>query len=323
MEFPVCRPRRLRRTSVLRHLVKETGLTLNDLIYPLFIVPGEKQRRPIASLAGQFHLSPDEAALEAERLFAQGLSALLLFGLPAYKDPAGSSGAEPDGPVQAALRAIRKKVPEMILVTDVCLCEYTSHGHCGVLKNGQVDNDATLPLLAAQAVSHAEAGADVIAPSDMMDGRVAAIRGALDGGGFTEIPVMSYSVKYASAFYGPFREAADSTPQQGDRRGYQMDPANWREAFREVELDVAEGADFLMVKPAGPYLDVIRQIRDNFNLPLAAYQVSGEFAMIKSAAAAGLLDEQAAMLESLLSIKRAGADLVITYFAPQVLKWLR
>lgn len=323
MEFPQYRPRRLRRTPTLRRLVRETGLDPADLIYPLFIVPGEKQRLPISTLAGQFHLSPDEAANEAERLFAQGLSALLLFGLPAHKDALGSSGAAPDGPVQSALRAIKTRVPEMVLITDVCLCEYTSHGHCGALKNGQVDNDATLPLLAAQALSHVEAGADMVAPSDMMDGRVGAIRQVLDERGFSDLPIMSYSIKYASAFYGPFREAAGSTPQEGDRRGYQMDPANWREAFREAELDVAEGADFLMVKPAGPYLDIISRIRDSFNLPLVAYQVSGEFAMIKAAAAAGLLDEKGAALESLLGLKRAGADLIITYFAPQVLSWLK
>jgi porphobilinogen synthase len=304
-------------------MLRETLLTPADFMYPLFVVPGAGLRRPIASLAGQFHLSPDQAAEEAARVYELGVKSVLLFGLPAAKDAVGSSGAAPDGPVQTALRAIKKAVPEIAAATDVCLCEYTDHGHCGLIVDGQVDNDATLPHLARQALSHAEAGADIVAPSDMMDGRVGAIRAALDQKGFSHIPVMAYTVKYAGAFYGPFREAAGSAPGFGDRRAYQMDPARRREAFIELAQDAAEGADMVMVKPAGPYLDIIREIRDRCDLPLAAYQVSGEYAMITAAAAAGLLDEKAAALETLTSIKRAGADVIITYFAPRAAEWLR
>jgi porphobilinogen synthase len=303
-------------------MLKEIALTPSDFIYPLFVVPGSGVKKPIASLVGQYHLSPDLAAETAAEVFALGVPSVILFGLPAVKDPAGASGADPEGPVQQAVRAIKKVVPEMVVATDVCLCEYTDHGHCGLLLNDQVDNDATLPHLARQALSHARAGADLVAPSDMMDGRVAAIRDLLDQEGFSHLPIMSYSVKYASAFYGPFREAAGCAPRFGDRQSYQMDPARRREARLELELDLAEGADIVMVKPAGPYLDIIREIRDRCHLPLAAYQVSGEYAMLMAAVAAGLLDERGAGLESLLAIKRAGADLIITYLAPRAARWL-
>ena len=318
----VRRPRRLRRNPIWRQMLKEIALTPSDFIYPLFVVPGSGVKKPIAALAGQYHLSPDLAAETAAEVFALGVPSVILFGLPAVKDPAGSSGADPEGPVQQAVRAIKKAVPEMVVATDVCLCECTDHGHCGLLLNDQVDNDATLPHLARQALSHARAGADLVAPSDMMDGRVAAIRDLLDQEGFSHLPIMSYSVKYASAFYGPFREAAGCAPRFGDRQSYQMDPARRREARLELELDLAEGADIVMVKPAGPYLDIIREIRDRCHLPLAAYQVSGEYAMLMAAVAAGLLDERGAGLESLLAIKRAGADLIITYLAPRAARWL-
>ncbi|MDR3038799.1 MAG: porphobilinogen synthase, partial [Candidatus Adiutrix sp.] len=283
---------------------------------------GAGVRRPIEALAGQFHLSPDEAARTAAEIHALGVPAVILFGLPAAKDPLGASGADPDGPVQSAIRAIKGAVPDLLVITDVCLCEYTDHGHCGLIRDGRVDNDATLPHLAAQALSHARAGADLVAPSDMMDGRVAAIRDRLDGEGFEETAIMAYSVKYASAFYGPFREAAGSAPGFGDRKGYQMDPARRREAQLEIDLDLAEGSDIVMVKPAGLYLDILRETRDRLNQPLAAYQVSGEYAMLMAAAQAGLLDGRAAALESLTAIKRAGADLIITYLAPQAARWL-
>jgi porphobilinogen synthase len=273
-------------------------------------------------LAGQFHLSPDQAAVLAKSFSSRGGRALLLFGLPDYKDEVGSSGADPQGPVPLAIQAIKSAVPEMVVITDVCLCEYTSHGHCGLVEDQRVKNDPTLPRLAEQALAHVRAGADMVAPSDMMDGRVGAIRRALDEAGYEDKPIMAYSAKYASAFYGPFRDAADSAPSFGDRRGYQMDPANRLEARVEVDLDLAEGADIVMVKPAGPYLDIIREIRDRIDRPLAAYQVSGEMAMIKAAATAGLLDFQAVALESLLGIKRAGADLILTYLAPEALDWL-
>jgi porphobilinogen synthase len=292
-------------------------------MYPLFVVPGRGVRKPIAALAGQFHLSPDEAARAAAEARAAGVLSVLLFGLPAAKDPTGASGADPEGPVQQAVRAIKAAVPDMLVATDVCLCEYTDHGHCGLVRDGIVDNDATLPHLARQALSHARAGADLVAPSDMMDGRVAAIRDLLDEEGFNHIPIMAYSVKYCGAFYGPFREAAGSAPQFGDRKTYQMDPARRREALIEVDLDIAEGADLVMVKPAGPYLDIVRQVRDHCDLPLAAYQVSGEYAMLMAAARAGLLDEKGACLESLIGIKRAGADIIITYLAPRAAAWLR
>jgi porphobilinogen synthase len=293
-----------------------------DLIYPIFVVSGQNQKRPIPSLPGQYHLSPDEAAKLAETFYGQGGRALLLFGLPDYKDMVGSSGADPDGPVPLAIKAIKAAVPPMVVITDVCLCEYTSHGHCGLIADQKVLNDPSLTHLAEQALTHVKAGADMVAPSDMMDGRVAAIRKVLDEAGFEDIPIMAYSVKYASAYYGPFRAAADSAPSFGDRRGYQMDPANRLEARYEVELDLAEGADIIMVKPAGPYLDIVREIRDRLDRPLAAYQVSGEMAMIKAAAAVGAVDFRAVALESLIGIKRAGADLILTYLAPEVLPWL-
>ena len=320
---PFVRPRLLRRGPTLRKMLRETVLTPADFIYPLFVTPGSGLRRPIETLASQFHLSPDEAAKTAAEVFDLGVPAVILFGLPEAKDPLGASGADPAGPVQSAIRAIKAAVPEMVVMTDVCLCEYTDHGHCGVIREGRVDNDATLPLLAAQALSHAQAGADVVAPSDMMDGLVAAIRDRLDRNGFSDTAIMAYSVKYASAFYGPFREAAGSAPSFGDRKSYQMDPARRREAQLEIDLDLAEGADLVMVKPAGLYLDILRETRDRLNRPLAAYQVSGEYAMLMAAAQAGLLDGRAAALESLTAIKRAGADVIITYLAPKAARWLQ
>lgn len=320
---PIIRPRRLRNSLALRSMLKEAVLSPADFIYPIFVVPGKGIKKPIAALDGQYHLSPDMAAETAAEVFSLGVPAVLLFGLPALKDPTGSSGADPEGPVQLAAAAIKKAVPSMVVITDVCLCEYTSHGHCGLIKDGQVDNDSTLPLLARQALSHIRAGADMVAPSDMMDGRVAAIRSLLDMEGYCHIPIMSYSIKYTSAFYGPFREAAGSTPQFGDRRTYQMDPARRREAMIELDLDIAEGADIVMVKPAGLCLDIIRDARERCDLPLAAYQISGEFAMIIAAAQAGLIEKRPAALESLTAIKRAGADLIITYFAPQASTWLK
>jgi porphobilinogen synthase len=308
---------------LLRGLVRETELSVGHLVYPMFVVAGGERRRPIASLPGIDHLSIDGAVEEAGAAAALGIPAVLLFGLPADKDDQGSGAWDDEGVIQLATRAIKAAHPDLLVITDLCLCEYTSHGHCGVLRGGSVDNDATLELLARTAVSQAAAGADAVAPSDMMDGRVGALRAALDDHGLGETPIMAYSAKFASAFYGPFREAADSTPQQGDRRGYQMDPANAREALREVALDVAEGADVVMVKPALPYLDVIRRVRETTDLPVAAYNVSGEYAMIKAAAAQGLLDERAAVLEALTGIRRAGADIVITYHAKDVARWLQ
>jgi porphobilinogen synthase len=321
--YPTRRPRRLRGSGALRQLVRETTLHLDDFIYPLFVCPGRGVREEIPSMPGVYHLSTDLLAEEAAAAAADGIPAVLLFGLPSAKDPAGSEAYADDGIVQEGIRAVKRARPDLLVVTDVCLCEYTSHGHCGVIRNGVVDNDRTLPLLAQTALSHARAGADVVAPSDMMDGRVRAVRVALDEHGLTETPIMAYSAKYASAYYGPFREAADSAPQFGDRRGYQMDPANAREALVEVALDVAEGADIVMVKPALLYLDVIRQTRERFPLPLAAYNVSGEYSMIKAAARAGWLDERRAALEALTAIKRAGADLIISYFARDVARWLK
>ena len=315
------RPRRLRANPTLRKMLQETSLSPADLIYPMFIVPGQGLKNPIASLDGQFHLSPDEAAKMVKELQIIGLKAVILFGLPATKDPEGASGADPKGPVQLAIAAIKKAAPEVLVITDVCLCEYTDHGHCGLIENGQVENDSTLPHLARQALSHAQAGADMVAPSDMMDGRVGAIRSLLDHHGFSQVPIMAYSVKYSSAFYGPFRDAAGSCPQFGDRKSYQMDPARRLEALLEVDLDLAEGADIVMVKPAGMYLDIIREVRNHCQDPVAAYQVSGEYAMLMAAAKAGLLDEKAASLESLIAIKRAGADMILTYLAPKVLRW--
>jgi porphobilinogen synthase len=315
--FPVTRLRRLRRTGALRALVRETQLSLDDVVMPLFACPGEGVVRPVAGLDGIAQRSVDEIVRESAELVALGVRAVLLFGIPEEKDEEGSGAWDADGIVQRALRAVRAEVPGLTLLTDVCLCEYTSHGHCGVLHDGEVANDETLDLLARTAVSHVEAGADVVAPSDMMDGRVAAIRQALP-----DTPIISYAVKYASAFYGPFREVAESAPAVGDRRGYQMDPPNVREALRECALDLEEGADALMVKPALPYLDVIRAVRERFDCPVAAYNVSGEYAMVKAAAAAGHLDEKAAALESLVAIKRAGAGLIFTYWAKDLARWL-
>jgi porphobilinogen synthase len=321
--FPATRMRRLRKTGLLRGLVRETELSASHLVYPMFVRHGIDGREPIASMPGIDHLSIGAAVEEAGEAAALGIPAVLLFGLPASKDEEGSGAWYDEGMVQLATRAIKAAHPDLLVICDVCLCEYTSHGHCGVLRDdGVVDNDLTLELLARTAVSQTEAGADMVAPSDMMDGRVGALRSALDDHGFAEAPIMAYSAKYASAFYGPFREAAESAPARGDRRGYQMDPANAREALREAELDAAEGADVIMVKPALPYLDVIRRVKDATNLPVAAYNVSGEYAMLKSAAAAGLLDERAAVLEALTGIRRAGADIVISYHAKDVARWL-
>jgi len=315
--FPATRLRRLRRTDGLRGLVRETRLDLDAFVMPLFACPGEGVVRPLEGLPGIAQRSVDELVREAGELAALGVQALLLFGIPEEKDVEGSGAWEEDGIVQRALRALRSEHPQLVLVTDVCLCEYTSHGHCGVLRDGEVVNDETLELLARTAASHVDAGADAVAPSDMMDGRVGAIRELLP-----ETPIIAYSAKYASAFYGPFREVAESTPQEGDRRGYQLDPANAREALRECELDLDEGADVLMVKPALPYLDVIRAVRESFSCPVAAYNVSGEYAMVKAAAARGYLDERAAALESLTAIKRAGADLVFSYWTKDLARWL-
>jgi porphobilinogen synthase len=322
MTFPTTRLRRFRATPALRALVRETTLDPGDLVAPLFVCHGEKIRRPIASMPGHAQLSVDEAAKEAVAIAALGIGGVILFGLPAKKDAAGSEGYAKDGIVPRALRALRAAAPDLVLWADVCLCEYTDHGHCGVVVGSgpaaRVDNDQTLPLLARAAVSYADAGADIVAPSDMMDGRVGAIRRALDDANFAETPIVSYAAKYASAFYGPFREAAESAPQFGDRRAYQMDPANGDEALREVALDLEEGADMVMVKPALPYLDVIRGVKERFGVPVAAYNVSGEYSMIKAAAANGWLDGERAALEALTSIRRAGADVIITYHAKEI-----
>ena len=315
MPFPVYRPRRLRESPLLRSMVRETSLRIDDFVYPLFAVHGRSVREPISSMPGQFRLSIDELLKECKDAASMGIPAVLLFGLPRDKDPRGTEAYAEDGIIQQAVRAVKDTIPDLLVITDVCLCEYTSHGHCGVVEDGRIKNDPTLELIARTAVSHAEAGADLIAPSDMMDGRVAAIREGLDESGFPETPIMAYSAKYASAFYGPFREAADSTPQFGDRRSYQMDPANAMEAMREVALDVDEGADIVMVKPALPYLDVIARVKGEFGLPVAAYSVSGEYAMLKAAGQLGWLDEERAVLEALTGIRRAGADIIITYFA--------
>ena len=322
MYHPYLRPRRLRVSEGLRAMVRETVLHVEDLVYPLFLVPGEKIKKEIPSLPGQYHLSVDQAVLLAQEAWNLGIRSVLLFGLPSYKDEQGSSAWDLQQPVQLAMTAIKKALPEMVVIGDVCLCEYTSHGHCGLLAGETVDNDPTLELLAKVAVSQAKAGADIVAPSDMMDGRVQVIREALDDAGFAQVSIMSYAVKYASAYYGPFRDAADSAPQFGDRRSYQMDPANAREALREAALDVEEGADFLMVKPALAYLDIVRQIKDTYLLPLATYNVSGEYAMVKAAAQQGWIDEKKIVLETLVSMKRAGADIIITYHAMDAAKWL-
>ena len=322
MVFPEYRPRRLRRNEPFRALIRETHISPAHLIYPLFVMPGKNKREEIPSMPGVFRLTVDQLAREAKECLELGIGHVILFGLPEAKDPMGSGSHAKDGIIQRAIRELKNKAPELMVTTDVCLCEYTSHGHCGVILENEVDNDATLEILARVALSHAQAGADMVAPSDMMDGRVAEIRGALDENNFHNVPIMSYAVKYASAFYGPFREAADCAPQMGDRRGYQMDPANVREALREATLDVDEGADILMVKPAVAYLDVISRLRDEFDLPIAAYHVSGEYAMIKAAAANGWIDGERVMAETLLSIRRAGADIILTYFAKEMARLL-
>src|SRR5215207_6819651 len=322
MSFPETRLRRFRRTPTLRRLVRETRLTADNLVLPLFVCPGEEVEKPVGSMPGVAQQSVDRIVETCRQVFAEGIRTVLLFGIPEHKDETGSSAWSSEGIVQRALRALSSDVPGLVKIADVCFCEYTSHGHCGVLKGETVDNDATLENLAKQSVSLAEAGADVIAPSDMMDGRVGAIRQALDAAGFADIPILSYAVKFASGFYGPFREAAESAPAFGDRRSYQMDPANGREAMREAALDVEEGADMLMVKPALPYLDILAGLRQRFDLPLAAYHVSGEYSMIKAAAERGWIDYNRVMMESLIAIRRAGADLIITYAAREAARLL-
>ncbi len=323
MEFPELRMRRLRRSASLRSMVRETRLDPSGFILPLFVRPGRGERREISSMPGNFQLSVDEITKEAAEAHARGVGGIILFGIPETKDATGSSSFSDDGVVQQAVRAVKETSPDLVVITDVCLCEYTDHGHCGVIEDGDVANDPTLELLARQAVSHARAGADMVAPSDMMDGRVAAIRDALDQEDYPDTPILSYAAKYASGFYGPFREAAESTPQFGDRRSYQMDPANTREALREMALDVAEGADIIMVKPAMPYLDIIHAARQEFSLPVAAYQVSGEFSMIVAAVERGWLDRRTVVLESLTSIRRAGAGIILTYFATEAAEYLQ
>jgi len=318
MQFPDYRPRRLRKNENFRRMIRETALSVDNLIYPLFVVPGTKVKEPIASMPGNFQMSVDHIVREAARMKTLGIPAVLLFGIPEKKDEVASGALAKDGVVQRAIREIKDKVPDILVITDVCLCEYMSHGHCGMVEKGEVINDLTLEVLAEQAVSHATAGADMVAPSAMMDGQIGALREGLDEAGFDAVPIMAYSAKYASCFYGPFREAAESAPSFGDRRAYQMDPANSDEAIREITLDVEEGADIIMVKPALAYLDVIRRAKEEFDLPLAAYNVSGEFAMVKAAAQRGWIDGERAMLESLTAIRRAGADMIITYFAPEV-----
>ncbi len=317
------RPRRLRRSENIRAMVRETSLSVKDFVYPIFVVPGENIKEEIPSMPGCYHLSVDKAVETAKEIASLGIPSVEVFGLPEYKDEIGSSAWDMASPVQRAIAAIKKAEPDLVIVGDVCLCQYTNHGHCGRLCDHEVDNDGTLPLLQNVAVSQAQAGADIIAPSDMMDGRVAAIRDALDSKGLTNVSIMSYAVKYASGYYGPFRDAADSAPQFGDRRGYQMDPANVREAMKEVSLDIAEGADIIMVKPALAYLDVVRLVRDNIVQPVAVYNVSGEYAMVKAAAQNGWIDEKRIVLETLTSMKRAGADIIITYHAIDAAKWLK
>jgi len=315
MEYPVTRMRRLRKTENLRNLVRETALSVNDLIYPLFVCPGNKVKTEISSMPGNYHFSIDLLVEECREVAELGIPGVILFGIPEKKDDYGSDSFSETGIIQQAVYAIKKQIPDLLVITDVCLCEYTTHGHCGVIKNGEVDNDETVALLAKQAVTHARAGADIIAPSDMMDGRVKTIRNALDEAGFEDTAIMAYSAKFASAFYGPFREAAESAPQFGDRRGYQMDPANGREALREVELDIIEGADFVMVKPALSYLDIIYRVKTEYRVPVAAYNVSGEFSSVKAASERGWINGDDVMMEILLSIKRAGADIILSYFA--------
>lgn len=323
MKLNTLRPRRLRRTEAIRSMVRENTLAIQDFVYPIFVVPGENIKEEIPSMPNCYHLSVDQAVKQAEEIYKLGIPAVEVFGLPAYKDDTGSSAWDMTSPVQRAIQAIKKEIPDLLIVGDVCLCQYTNSGHCGQLCGHEVDNDPTLELLAKVAVSQAAAGADIIAPSDMMDGRIAVLREALDANQFKNVSIMSYAVKYASAYYGPFRDAADSAPQFGDRRGYQMDPANIREAMKEVELDMDEGADIIMVKPALAYLDVVSRVREKINRPVAVYNVSGEYAMVKAAAKNGWIDEKRIVMESLLCMKRAGADIIISYHAIDVAKWLR
>jgi porphobilinogen synthase len=322
MDFPRYRPRRLRRNEKLRAMVRETSLAPANLIYPLFVGPGKDKVQPVSSMPGVAQLSVDHAVRECEEAHTLGIPAVILFGLPEHKDAVGSEAYDDDGIVQQAIREIKSQLPELLVITDVCLCEYTDHGHCGVIKNGDVDNDSTLELLAKESLSHARAGADIVAPSDMMDGRVGAIRKTLDENGFTQTAIMAYAAKYASGFYGPFREAAESTPQFGDRRSYQMDPANSDEALREVGLDIREGADIVMAKPAMAYLDVVYRVKQKFGYPVAAYNVSGEYSMIKAAGQNGWIDEERIMMEVLYAIRRAGADMILTYFAKDAARFL-
>lgn len=321
-QFPVKRLRRLRYNPLIRDMVRETELSKNDFIYPLFVVHGEKIKKPIKSMPGVYQMSVDTLVNECKEVTSLGIPAIILFGIPEHKDEKGSEAYDPDGIIQQAVKAIKAEIKNLIVITDVCMCEYTSHGHCGVLNGEEILNDETIALLAKESLTHAQAGADIIAPSDMMDGRVAAIRKILDEHGFEKIPILSYAAKYASGYYGPFREAAESTPAFGDRRSHQMDIGNINEALREVETDIEEGADIVMVKPAGPYLDVIRKVKDTFKMPTAAYQVSGEYAMIKAAGQNGWIDEERVMIESLTAIKRAGADMFLTYFAKDAARWL-
>ncbi|MEC4686655.1 MAG: porphobilinogen synthase [Nitrospirota bacterium] len=315
--FPAHRPRRLRNSESIRRMVRETILSSDDFIYPLFVTFGKGVKKPISSMPGCYQESVDEVVKTAKKAYSLGIPGIILFGIPEHKDETGSSAFDPHGVVQAAIKTIKDAVPELLVITDVCMCEYTSHGHCGIIKDGKVLNDPTLELLQKESLSHARAGADMVAPSDMMDGRVLAIRQALDSEGFSNIPIMSYAAKYSSAFYGPFRDAAESVPQFGDRRSYQMDPANRREALKEVALDIEEGADIVMVKPALSYLDIISDVKQSFDLPVAAYNVSGEYSLVKAAAQLGWIDHDRVMMEVLTSIKRAGADMILTYFAPE------
>jgi porphobilinogen synthase len=320
--YPTKRLRRLRYNPILRDMVRETELSKNDFIYPLFVVPGSKVRNPVKSMPGVFQLSVDELVKECKEVESLGIPAVILFGIPEHKDEEGSEAYDPNGIIQKAVKAIKLEVKNLLVITDVCLCEYTSHGHCGLLNGEEILNDETVELLVKESLSHVEAGADIVAPSDMMDGRIAAIRKAFDEKGFTKTPIISYAAKYSSGYYGPFRDAAESAPAFGDRRSHQMDIANSLEALREVEEDIEEGADIVMVKPAGPYLDIIRQVKDKFGMPTAAYQVSGEYAMIKAASQNGWIDEERVMLESLIAIKRAGADMFLTYFAKDAARWI-
>jgi porphobilinogen synthase len=322
MAFPTHRPRRLRRTEGMRSMIRETRLSTRSLIYPLFVCPGSGVKDEIGSMPGNYRWSVDLLAEECQAVYDLGIPAVILFGIPESKDEEGSGAYDPDGIVQRAVRNIKRAVPDLLVICDVCLDEYTSHGHCGLIKNGEIDNDSTLELLGKTAVTQVQAGADIVAPSDMMDGRVGRIREDLDSEGFTHTPILAYSAKYASAFYGPFRDAADSAPKFGDRKSYQMDPANWREALREIALDIEEGADIVMVKPALPYLDILALARQEFDVPMAAYQVSGEFSMIEATARAGWIDRKRIVMETLLSIRRAGADMILTYFAKDVARWL-